>query len=116
LLISFIPFVYSAFVFYLLLKRKTWGWILTFTGASITAGSRIIQLDSLFKYIGLDTIQGAAFMAITFMNLFLAICLWQKEILAFFNVTIKERRWSVLVAIGILILLTLYRFSSLGSF
>lgn len=112
MLISFIPFAYGAFVFYLLLKGKPWGWILTFIGASITAGSKIIQLDSLFKYIGLDTIQGAAFMAITFMNLFLAICLWQKEILVFFNVTIKERRWSVLVALGILVLLMLYRLAS----
>jgi hypothetical protein len=112
-----LPFAYGVFVFYLLLKGKQWGWILTFVGASVTAGSSIIQLDSLFKYIGLDTVQGAAFIAITCLNLFLAIALWQKEILAFFNVTKEARRWTVLVAIGILVLLTLYRFSSeLGTF
>ncbi|SIO54031.1 hypothetical protein [Chitinophaga niabensis] len=117
LLISFIPFVYSVFVFYLLLKRKSWGWILTFVSASLTAGGRIMQLDSLFKYIGLDTVQGAIFMAITFLNLFLAISLWQKEILAFFNITTETRRWTALAAFCILALLVLYRFSSeLGTF
>ncbi|WP_343303644.1 hypothetical protein AAHN97_18975 [Chitinophaga niabensis] len=112
LLVSFIPFVYSAFVFYLLLKGKTWGWILTFISASITAGGRIIQLDSLLKYIGLDTVQGATFMAITFLNLFISISLWQKEILAFFNVTTETRRWTSLAAFCILALLLLYRLAS----
>lgn len=117
LLVSFIPFVYSAFVFFLLLKGKQWGWILTFIGASITVSGRIIQLDSLFEYIGLDTVQGAIFMAVTFLNLFLAISLWQKEILAFFNITMETRRWTALAAIVILVLLLLYRFGSqLGTF
>lgn len=117
LLVSFIPFVYSAFVFYLLLKGRTWGWILTFVSASVTAGGRIIQLDSLLKYIGLDTVQGAAFMTITLLNLFIAISLWQKEILAFFNITTETRRWTILVTLFILVVLVLYRFSSqLGTF
>lgn len=112
-----LPFAYSVFVFYLLLKGKTWGWILTFVSASVTAGSRIMEMDSLFRYIGLDTINGAAFIAITFLNLFLAIALWQKEILAFFNVRIETRRWTALVTLFILVMLVLYRFSShLGTF
>lgn len=97
ILIALVPFVYNAFVFYLLLKRKSWGWILLFISTAISVNTGIIQLGALLSYMRLEFGRGLIFMAITFLHLLLVISLWQKGILAYFNIT-REAKFRTLVA------------------
>lgn len=109
--VSLITLTFIPFVFYLLLKRKAWGWILLFIGTAMDVVSRIMQTDILFTYIGLDTVQGLVFIATTFLKLGLIIYMWQKPILVFFHVSKEAKFWTSVAFICILTAIAIFRFT-----
>ncbi|MRG47298.1 hypothetical protein GFS24_19405 [Chitinophaga sp. SYP-B3965] len=113
ILLKSIDLAFTPFVFYLLWKRKSWGWILIFISTAITAVTRLIQLDLIFQYVGLDTVQGLTYIAITFLKIAFAWYLWRKEIREFFHVSKEVKFWTAVAAICILVAVAFYRISAL---
>lgn len=96
--------VYTPFVFFLLFKRKPWGWILLFISIAMSAITRVMRFDIILQYVGLDTLQGLTYIGITLLKLAFTYYLWRKEIPEFFHVTKKVKFWTSVAAIGLLVI------------
>jgi hypothetical protein len=103
-LFSLLGIVYVPFIFYLLLKRKRWGWILLFADSGITALSRLNQMLLLFKYQGVPVGSTTTFIVAILIKVGFLIFLWRKEISDYFNVSIKAKQYTLIFLIFVTVL------------
>lgn len=95
-LFSLLGIVYVPFIFFLLLKRKRWGWILLFADSGITALSRFSQMLLLFKYHGMHVGNTTTYIVAILIKAGFLIFLWRKEISDYFNVSLKAKQYTLI--------------------
>jgi hypothetical protein len=86
---------YVPVVFYLLYKRKKWGWILLFADALISGLSAILGSFALYTYSQIMPVPRGEVSAIVwtiFANVALIIFLWREDIAAHFGLTEEEKK------------------------
>ena len=97
-LIQVIQLVFIAIVFYLLLKKKRWGWILLFVD---NFGSLIYGLYNLISYSGYDYLYFGNSLDSLIIGLLIksliVVFLWRKDISDYFQVSAKAKRNTVLI-------------------
>ncbi|MBO9565239.1 MAG: hypothetical protein J7621_20860 [Niastella sp.] len=91
--------LYIPVVFYLLIKRKRWGWILLFADNVITFIIGLWSSVAFFRYLHIHRGDPTTFLLTIFLHGGLAFFLWRKDISAFFGVTDKEKRNTIGVAL-----------------
>lgn len=102
--------LYIPFIFFLLLKRKRWGWILLFADNLISLISRLGQFYLFLKYQGIHQNDTTSFLwPITIKAAFIFF-LWRDSIADHFNVTHEMKKKSVTITLAgiLLIILTIY--------
>lgn len=99
--------IYVPVIFYLLFKRKKWGWILLFADCIITIGFKIQEIFFFLKFSGwLD----GNIISIVFplmIKVLFALFLWRQETADFFKVSLEIKKKTFYVTLFILVVLTL---------
>ena len=83
---------YVPLVFYLLYKRKKWGWILLFADAAFSGSSLLSESWILFKYQDIHHGNVSTFLWSVFAEVALVIFLWRPEIADWFGIDEKEKK------------------------
>lgn len=104
---SLLGIIYVPFIFYLLFKRKRWGWILLFVDNGITAIGRLSQMYMYFEYRDIHGGDIATYLFFILIKVGFLIFLWRNEITAYFDVPdqTKQRTLIFLAVIAALALL-----------
>jgi hypothetical protein len=108
---SFIIFglsiVYVPVIFYLLFKRKKWGWILIFADCIITIAFKIQEIFFFYKFNGWLSGNIISILFPLIIKTLFALFLWRQETADFFNVSVEIKKKTVYVSLVILAVLTL---------
>jgi hypothetical protein len=108
---SFIIFglsiVYVPVIFYLLFKRKKWGWILLFADCIITIAFKIQEIFFFYKFNGWLSGNIISILFPLIIKTLFALFLWRQETADFFNVSLEIKKKTVYVTLVILAVLTL---------
>lgn len=108
---SFIIFglsiVYVPVIFYLLFKRKKWGWILLFADCIITIAFKIQEIFFFYKFNGWLSGNIISILFPLIIKTLFALFLWRQETADFFNVSVEIKKKTVYVTLVILAVLTL---------
>ena len=89
--------IYVPIIFYLLFKRKSWGWILLFGDNLFGFISIISQSYFFFKYQQLHHINLDSFFTQILIKGLFVFFIWRKYISDFFNVTIETKRKTAII-------------------
>jgi hypothetical protein len=102
--------LYVPFIFYLLFKRKRWGWILLFADNLFSLIPEVSQTYIFFKYQSVHHGDTVSFLLSIFIKIAFAFFLWRQAISNHFNVSYETKRKTVTVTtIGtLLFILTTY--------
>lgn len=98
--------LYIPLVFYLLYKRKRWGWILLFADCLFVVITRLIDTFFFFKYQGFNDGGTTALIFPLIIKSAFAFFLWRNDIAGFFGVNDKIKTQTVIIT-GIFTLLFL---------
>ncbi len=108
---SFIIFgfsiIYVPVIFYLLFKRKNWGWILLFADCIITIAFKIQEIFFFYKFNGWLNGNIISILFPLIIKILFAMFLWRQEVTDFFNVSLETKKKTVYVTLAILAVLTL---------
>lgn len=106
-LLTAVNLVYIPFIFYLLLKRKRWGWILLFGDNLLALILKLIQLFMFFGdgWFGVDA--PGIFLFIICLKFLFVIFLWREDIAALFNITSAAKKQTVIIVVLIGLIYTL---------
>lgn len=101
-LLSLLGILYIPFIFFLLWKRKRWGWILLFADGGIAVVSRLSSMLLLFKYNSIYGVSITTTIITILIRTGFLIFLWRKEIADYFSVSgkVKQRVLIFLVVIS----------------
>jgi hypothetical protein len=104
--------LYVPFIFYLLFKRKRWGWILLFADNMLSAMVGLLEVYSMvsrFNNYGSGDIPVTFFIGLIIKCLVLFF-LWRKDISTLFKVSVKTKQHTVAftAVIGFLLFAVLY--------
>lgn len=105
--------LYVPFIFFLLFKRRRWGWILLFADNLFSLILRLSESYPFFKYQGIhrgDTL--SFFLPILIKGAFIFF-LWREPIANYFGVTYGEKRKTAFIVAGGTLLLMLIAYISL---
>lgn len=91
-LLSISGVVYLPVIFYLLLKRRRWGWILLFADNGMSVLLRLAQMYVFFKYQDMHGGDTSAFLMPVLIRLGFLAFLWRKEISDYFAVSSKTKQ------------------------
>jgi hypothetical protein len=105
-----LPIFYVPLIFYLLLKRKRWGWMLLFADNVFALVSCVFQFYVLFKY---EAIHGGSIASLFFLvsiRLGFLLYLWRDPVAPHFNVDKKTKRNTLEMSplVALLFVLTIY--------
>jgi hypothetical protein len=110
-LLEFISLVYVPIIFYLLFKRKRWGWILVFAENVFIVITTLGQSYIFFRYQDVHGGDTFSFIWPVVIRSFFLFFLWKQEIAQHFNVTpeIKKKTlaWTAAGTVVFVILMTL---------
>lgn len=115
-LILLVSITYTPFIFYLLIKRKSWGWILMFFTSCFGTVTKIGQIPSYYQYVSLDTVEGIVFILLMILKGAFAYYLLRKEVRDFFHVSRNTKLWTVFAVIFVLVITLIYRYGIERSF
>jgi hypothetical protein len=100
---------YPPLVFYLLLRRRCWGWILLFGECIFIGLTQISQTDAFIAYQSATGADASRFLLPILIRVAFAAFLWRQDISGFFSIAKKTKRmalkWSI--AISALFVVTL---------
>jgi hypothetical protein len=99
--------IYVPIVFYLLFKRRRWGWILFFADNLIGLVAGIGQLHLFFKYQQFHNGDTLSFFIQILIKVVLVFFLWRKSISDLFNVMIETKKKTVIITSVLIILFIL---------
>lgn len=92
LLLSISGVVYLPVIFYLLLKRRRWGWILLFADNGISVLLQLSQAHIFFKYQDMHGSDTTAFLLPVLIRLGFLVFLWRNDISGYFGVSMKTKQ------------------------
>lgn len=92
LLLSMSGIVYLPVIFYLLLKRRRWGWILLFADNGVSLLLRLSQVHIFFKYQDMHGGDTTAFLLPVLVRLGFMVFLWRNEISGYFGISMKTKQ------------------------
>lgn len=96
--LSLVSLVYVPVVFYLLYKRKRWGWILLFADNLFTFIARLSQSYLFFKFQEIHRGDTSAFIISILIKAAFVFFLWRVTISDFFGVTHKTKKDTAIAA------------------
>jgi hypothetical protein len=100
-ILQFIGLIYIPIIFFLLYKRKRWGWILLFADNLFALIAGIFSSYFFFKYQGIHHGNTFKFLYPIFIKGLFAVFLWRKEITHFFYVeNITKNKTLVVTTLG----------------
>lgn len=105
-----LDFLYIPVMFFLLYKRKRWGWILLFAGNLMVFLSGLSQSYIFFKYQFIHHGNTSSFLFPIIVSTIFIIFLWQKNITNYFNVTNKVKKITAAIVTTMSIILILIPF------
>lgn len=94
---TLVNLIYIAVVFYLLLKKKRWGWILLFADNLFSFIARLSESYIFFKYQEIHRGDTGSFLLSIIIKAAFVFFLWRKAISDFFGVTAKTKKETVIV-------------------
>jgi hypothetical protein len=100
-IITFLPFVslvYVPVIFYLLFKKRRWGWILLFADNLFVLILQLDNLSILFQPWVPHGINVFSLLWPIFLRILFAFFLWRKDITAFFGVNDKTKKQTAATA------------------
>ena len=100
-LTSYLTLLYVPVIFYLLYKKRRWGWILLFGDNLFCLLSEISQSYIFFKFQSIHHGSTAGFLFPVFLRTAFAYFLWRQDVAAFFSVTFKTKKETAVIATGI---------------
>jgi hypothetical protein len=106
-LFQILTLVYVQIIFYLLIKRKQWGWILLFADTLFGLISTVSQSYIFFKYQQYHHGDTFSFISQIILKGLFVFFLWRTYISDFFSVTKETKKKTVIVTIAITLLLIL---------
>jgi hypothetical protein len=96
-----LPLVYLPVFFYLLVKKRKWGWILIFSDTLLSAFSSATTFYMLFAFSSIiKNKEYATSLALTALYAGLAIFLWKDQVSMFFHVS-QKTKVNTLLVIGV---------------
>jgi hypothetical protein len=96
-LAEFLTLIYLPIIFFLLFKRRRWGWILLFADNLFILISRTGQSYIFFKYQSVHQSDTASFIFPIVLRTIFAFFLWRDPITDFFGVTKEIKKRTALV-------------------
>lgn len=102
-----VTLIYVPIIFYLLFKRKRWGWILLFADTLFGLISLISQSFIFFKYQQYHQGETVSFFTQIIIKGLFVFFLWRNYISEFFNVTIEIKKKTAIVTIIVTVLFIL---------
>jgi hypothetical protein len=91
---------YVPLIFFLLYKRRRWGWILLFADNIFSLLSRVAQSYMFFKYQSIHHGDTASFLLIIFVKALFVFFLWRDVIASYFGVTQETKKKTTFISIG----------------
>jgi hypothetical protein len=98
-LLSFLSLGYVPVIFYLLWKKRPWGWILLFADTLFAFISKISFIYPFFKYRDIHHGDTTLFLLSILINAAFSYFLWTTNISSFFSVRPKTRRQTVIITL-----------------
>ncbi len=92
-----INLMYVPFVFYLLYKRRKWGWILLFADNFLSVAIRIGSAYAFFKYREINGGETTEFLLLCFIKAAFAFFLWRKDIQEFFSISENTKKDTLII-------------------
>jgi hypothetical protein len=110
ILFSLLTLIYVPIIFYLLFKRKRWGWILLFADNLFVSISKISQSYIFFKYQSVHHGNTTSFLLPILIRAAFATFLWRGSIANHFGVTGNTKKKTALITTAgtLLFILTVY--------
>ena len=102
-----VTLIYVPIIFYLLFKRKRWGWILLFADTLFGLISLISQSYIFFKYQQYHQGDTVSFFTQIIIKGLFVFFLWRNNISNFFNVTMEIKRKTAIVTMIVTVLFIL---------
>jgi len=110
IIFGLLPAIYTPFIFYLLIKRRRWGWILLFAENLYVLISGICNAYFFFKYQGYYHGVTASYLLPLLIRATFAIFLWRDYIVNYFGVTYETKKSTALYTTGATLLFVLVMF------
>jgi len=95
---------YLSIVFFLLLKKRRWGWILLVAGTASAIPTGIFQLYELYRFREIVRFDSYTIISAMIVPIAFLFFLWREPIAGFFGVDVKTKRLTTLIGaiLGIL--------------
>jgi predicted DNA-binding protein len=97
--IDLVSLLYIPVIFFLLFKRRTWGWILLFADNLFTLIGQLSQSYLYFKYWDPGGNDIASFFLPIIIKAIFAYFLWRSDISGYFNVTTQTKQKSAFITV-----------------
>jgi hypothetical protein len=98
--IDFISVFYVPFIFYLLIKKRRWGWILLFADNFATLIMSLSETYIFFKYQPIHHGSTVSFVAPILIRAAFAYFLWNDSIAELFCVNTRTKKRTALITVG----------------
>src|ERR1700722_13542970 len=103
---DFFTLSYVPFIFFLLFKRRRWGWILLFADNLFSFIAEIMQTYLFFKFQGINHASTVSFILPILIKGVFVFFLWQNSIAVFFGINYETKKKTfAIVTIGTLLFL-----------
>jgi len=110
-LLALLGLAYFPWVFYLLLKRRRWGWILLFASSLFSFISALGQCYIFFEFRRMYHGSLPALLSTVLISAAFVYFLWRDDIVTFFGVTAKTKKETLAISISGSLLLIVAVFS-----
>jgi hypothetical protein len=98
--IDFVPVFYVPFIFYLLIKKRRWGWILLFADNFATLIMSLSETYIFFKYQHIHHGSTVSFIFPILIRAAFAYFLWKDAIAELFRVNTRTKKRTALITAG----------------
>lgn len=97
IILELLTLIYVPFIFYLLLKRRRWGWILLFADNLFILISSISQSYVFFKYQNVHQGDATSYLLSILIRVAFVSFLWRKSIADHFEVSVETKKKTALI-------------------